>query len=471
MVQESTTKSQLITMASNGQASLRCLELSHGIDLHDLKIEFASDGQVFSDHRSALAYANADMIVVRADVKYFAPERLSGILRHEIAHVIQKRMARHTQMTPRLSDAVYEIEAEVFRQSEVSQKIESLFSPDPHSGIRFFEEDGHYYTTYLAAALGGVPGSTAARIAFYSQLPDLIWELDAISVGIFLGMSGGEVRWSEAPIKYLRLLGDRPVPSLVSSKLPEYVMHLQKSYMPVVGGTLGRTPKLYEEENLLHPNFYKKTYISRFLREPDYSSFAQKKILQPRPYCLAIQKGLHSLTGRVASDEQNARLTRLSEYKILSKDALKLGLAIHAYGDSFAHTDNSSPPRMFFPIRGHSEEGHTPDEMKGRTKEWNTLFKTLVRFFSGVTKIKKPISDEELDQISVRIITLCEEGMKERRNEEFRDLIRAVNGAVDPYQPASMCDFWHHSIRKKFGSFALSTLDLDVAISCAEDWS
>ena len=230
------------------EASLRWFEeLSYGClgtRNNKLEIEVASDGRVFSERRSVLGYADADTITIRSDVMNARPEVLSGILRHEMVHVIQKRLARYYTIAPILLVQHYEVEAEMVRLVADQDLVNFTLSPDPTKEIRYFEEDGHYYTTYLAAVLGGVPGPIASKIAFYSQLPDLIWELDAISVGIFLGMSGGEVRWSEAPIKYLRLLGDRKVPAFISATLPEYAMHLQKNRMPVVGGSQGRTPRV-----------------------------------------------------------------------------------------------------------------------------------------------------------------------------------------------------------------------------------
>ena len=50
--------------------------------------------------------------------------------------------------------------------------------------VEFYNEAGHYYTTYYAALRTGIDPQTARTLATYSQLPDEITDLDAISVAV-----------------------------------------------------------------------------------------------------------------------------------------------------------------------------------------------------------------------------------------------------------------------------------------------
>ena len=46
-----------------------------------------------------------------------------------------------------------------------------------------WEEAGHYYTVYYVALACGVPNDDAMRIAFWTQFPDEVSELDAVKAG------------------------------------------------------------------------------------------------------------------------------------------------------------------------------------------------------------------------------------------------------------------------------------------------
>src|SRR5205814_4647438 len=57
-------------------------------------------------------------------------------------------------------------------------------SPDPSAQPRFYGPAGHYYTAFYAALAVGFSVATARSIAFYTQLPDLVSELDAKVAGV-----------------------------------------------------------------------------------------------------------------------------------------------------------------------------------------------------------------------------------------------------------------------------------------------
>jgi len=65
-----------------------------------------------------------------------------------------------------------------------------------------------------------------------------------------------------------------------------------------------------------------------------------------------IGMGLHCLTG-AASDCETAWRAHVLETAPQTAGNLALGLAVHAFGDSFAHRDISDPRKMYPPVIGH----------------------------------------------------------------------------------------------------------------------
>jgi hypothetical protein len=61
-----------------------------------------------------------------------------------------------------------------------TQQFESL----DKKNVEYYNEAGHYYTTYYVALRTGIDPKTARTLATYSQLPDEITDLDAISVAV-----------------------------------------------------------------------------------------------------------------------------------------------------------------------------------------------------------------------------------------------------------------------------------------------
>jgi hypothetical protein len=84
---------------------------------------------------------------------------------------------------------------------------------------------------------------------------------------------------------------------------------------------------------------------------------------------LDVQMGLHSLTGRGSTEETKLRRERLEGADFGS---FEFGLAIHPYGDSFAHRRLGDPSRMYAPPMGHAIEAvsgrdaHAPDFLQTR---------------------------------------------------------------------------------------------------------
>ena len=99
---------------------------------------------------------------------------------------------------------------------------------------------------------------------------------------------------------------------------------------------------------------------------------------------LWVQEGLHTLTGRPSGHETNLRRGIL---EASLDDALRGGLALHAYGDSYAHRDLENPGLMYTPGAGHGVEGpwhdkwHWPDYVNRRPDLYRSYVTNMYEAF------------------------------------------------------------------------------------------
>jgi hypothetical protein len=122
-----------------------------------------------------------------------------------------------------------------------------------------------------------------------------------------------------------------------------------------------------------------------------------------------VQRGLHALTGRVGKDETDLRQTVL---KRLRPGTFEFALAIHPFGDSFAHrTADSDTCLMYNPPFGHAVElahfknPHSPDNLHLHQQLYVryglTLFDLLSSCPTGpLTKGKREKLREQLTEVA-----------------------------------------------------------------------
>jgi Domain of unknown function (DUF4157) len=97
-----------------------------------------------------------------------------------------------------------------------------------------------------------------------------------------------------------------------------------------------------------------------------------------------VQMGLHCLNGRRSEDETKLRRQRLEDAKLPS---FKFGLAIHPFGDSFAHRIIDHEVQLYGPGMGHAVElfhgrsGHAPDYVNWRPKLYKEYANCLYEIF------------------------------------------------------------------------------------------
>lgn len=163
-------------------------------------------------------------------------------------------------------------------------------------------EAGHYYTSNFVLQAAGVDPAKAGQIAFFAQMGDEVIELDATEQGY---------AWMEN----------------------QAASRAAQGGASAAAGLAGQA--------------LTKWYFDQRIR-----------------VCKEIGMGLHCLTGAAASRETGWRASVLENLPPDTGD-LSLGLAVHAFGDSFAHRDVRDPKVMYKPVIGHgievlrNKKGHT----------------------------------------------------------------------------------------------------------------
>jgi len=91
-----------------------------------------------------------------------------------------------------------------------------------------------------------------------------------------------------------------------------------------------------------------------------YEEFAGRQFVNHEQYMRVVHKGLHCLTGGNAYQETLRReeIFRNPRFPGL----LQRGLALHAFGDSFAHRELGGGASLYKPGYGHAWDGDGPDE-------------------------------------------------------------------------------------------------------------
>jgi hypothetical protein len=146
-----------------------------------------------------------------------------------------------------------------------------------------------------------------------------------------------------------------------------------------------------------------------------------------------VQRGLHALTGRTAKDETALRERIL---KRLHPGTFEFALAIHPFGDSFAHrTADSDSCLMYNPPLGHAIEiahfknPHSPDNLYLHQELYVryglALFELLANGLTGnLKKEKKLVLQQHLTEVA-----------KEVDDERQISKIIAITHSRSPYRP------------------------------------
>jgi Trp operon repressor len=191
-----------------------------------------------------------------------------------------------------------------------------------------------------------------------------------------------------------------------------------------------------------------------------------KEEMAQREIDIDISDGLHSLTGGHGSAEVKYREQQL---KLFKDDPLIFGLALHAYGDSYAHQDMNNSGRMYPPVIGHAigllrpreaketdgspmrfaDNMHEPDDISnpkpGRAALYQTYVGNLYRIFLETLGTEPRIKpDAVLDalkeltdmQFVHQVNKLDDDGKQRKESGIIREALRkSLKIGPAPYAP------------------------------------
>ena len=248
---------------------------------------------------------------------FLAPDSDARVLAHELAHVAQQRLWRGVPV-PR---AWTEAEAHAAALGVISRPRLPL---DPRIPT-CWEEVGHYYTVYYVLLAAGIRDPIARQIAFYSQRPDEVSDIDAARAGFaMLGRA------------------DEYAGAVVSENTTG---RLQDAYIWMNNGFASMVP-------------YGSSYMMYRERPRVFADFARH---------LDVQRGLHALTGADCEVETARRINILRRIDPLTRK-LDFGLGLHAFGDSYAHR-MADGAHMYPTGPGHAADSQIARSSRGHIPE------------------------------------------------------------------------------------------------------
>jgi hypothetical protein len=283
--------------------------------LRDVCLHFSPSSSLANQELHSLAFSIGNHICFRSN-----PETLNGtiftyLLAHELAHVIQQRRETVRSGKPEHSVRQLEREADVAAALVLQEAVVPDLSADVRALPRCWDVQGHYYTILWISFAAGLPLVDAKCNAFYAQMPDQVNELDAVPAGFSWFKKFG---WGWY------------------SRVNEIGLSIAQHSPSILGSPVRMSPDSI-----------------------DYWRKQADPAIDKMVYDWKIQAGLHSLTGRNFLEESQIRLDRLDKLK---PGTFEFGLALHPFGDSYAHrVGNNSNGKMYPPPLGHGCKGHGAD--------------------------------------------------------------------------------------------------------------
>jgi hypothetical protein len=274
-----------------------------GVDFGAVAIHRSPLGDALCERLGARAFALGDHVTVRRNEGDLSSAWGQALLAHELAHVVQQRHGAIASASP-ATEADLEREAALAADAVVAGRAFRCRLADTAGRPRAWDYAGHYFTTYLVFLNAGCSNDEARAMATCCWAPDQVHELDAATVGV-----------------------------------NDYDVSFHGIPHPDAGFDKRDTIKTYRE---------------------GYELFARRRFKNHEQYVQVIHKGLHALTGTDAATERHRRREIFRGLK--GRGSLfKHALALHAFGDSFAHQRIGSTS-LFPPTIGHAFAGGDPDQ-------------------------------------------------------------------------------------------------------------
>ena len=325
--------------------------------------------------RGAFAATAANGITLSRSYFALGPRSQEWVLAHELAHVVQKALP-HPWDGGIPSEAhravLLEAEANAAASAALAGRPARCKTPDAPARPAPWGPAGHYYTSLFVMLAAGMEYDKAKRRAFFCQMPDEVFEFDATSADIdFIarnvefGLNFGKKTLAAGEVSMLQNV----------RWASRTLFDLNYSYMPGSFTFSGAT-------------FYRAT-DTRFRPHAESRAENAARMMQD----LEVSLGLHSLSGGNANAEIAFRKQTLIDTK---DDDLSFGLALHAFGDAYAHEDLAEPGRMYPQILGHAI-----DRVDSRNTEAVTQYDRSDEYRYGTEQQRKMLQDEAQAQVNM----------------------------------------------------------------------
>jgi hypothetical protein len=315
------------------------MEAAFKDDFADLAVDTGLDAQRLTASLGTIACTDGHTLFFARGG--YRPDTPAGqwVIAHELAHVVQKRRARCTPWRRAVATQAFRLEAEAHNAATAALlgEVSRELSADGSGHLRCWSWAGHYYTVYFALLAAGFTDEAAATAAFFCQMPDQVLELDAKTRGI---------SWAANRIN--------------GGSVADVTVPLHRALM--------------QRKNMWNT------------KEIDKES-------------LEVEKGAHCLTGHDAAGEQAQRRANLVTSMRNKNDLAVFGLALHAFGDSFAHCIPAFPnlmlnTAMMFPApAGHLIPGPSTDNIYDHERRYMTYATSL--FGALLQAGHTPVFDKE----------------------------------------------------------------------------
>ncbi|WP_281932424.1 hypothetical protein [Roseibium album] len=368
-------------------------------DLNSIHIEFKNASEI-----GAFASATDELVTLAFELQEAPQRAFDFILRHELVHIAQKRnfdRKRSTHSAAKITALLSsEIEQEADRialamDAGCNQTIECRLTDIPQRAA-YWGELGHYYTIYYIMLSAGIDAREARIRAFFCQLPDEVLEFDATAATRDYeqpapeGKDGGDVQLNA----YARMIGK-------------------------AAGIPRATPK--DEFHYIQAR--------RYIENPKTGAVSEKIVLVEDPKTRKerrqkdqdVIRGLHTLTGGDSSRETE---TRRKAVIANWRDPVISGLALHPYGDSFAHRVLKGESNTYGPKCGHAFHGHKPDYVSQRPSLYLQYAEDLYDLVSEQSNAPKIPFDKVIKPKLDKVLNIYEQRSSHQKGNEHEFVVR-----------------------------------------------
>ncbi len=284
------------------------------------------------------------------------------VLAHEAAHLVQScRGGAVPDMGG--DDAMAEVEAEASLaalSAGIGRPL-SIKCSIPTQYRLNWGAAGHYYTVYYITLACGADPDEAARMAFYAQLPDLVDELSAMGPWLINANRALSATNRIRNEKYnaTKKIREQEYADRVNKNrrdalesIPFYIEVRDDLYTDArIARNFLESFSFYNNAVIFYSNERKKSALELSVAD-DISHLKNMEGYY-------LHTGLHALTGENAGVERGKRRTILQK---LEWGSWQFGLALHAFGDSHAHT-NQDNNIQYGAGWGHAVDGTHPDRI------------------------------------------------------------------------------------------------------------